>query len=121
MLADVVVGETPDEEEDGEEDEANELQRLSANSIDGSYCEPITRECTSADKNTVTRSQVIQFVVDSITTAVTNGLKNSGGIEAKTVECNLLLLAPKSNGIEEGHLRREGAKTWRYQRESCHS
>ena len=89
MAADVVVRETPDQEEDGQEDESNQLERLAADSIDGGNGEPVTRNGTGADQNTVTSCKVVELVVDRGTTSVANSLENSGAVEAETVESDI--------------------------------
>jgi hypothetical protein len=84
--AEVLEGESPDDEQDGQEDEANELQGLAADSVKGSDREPVTRDGTSADENAVTGSKVKELMVDGKTVSVTDGLEDSGGIQAKTVK-----------------------------------
>jgi hypothetical protein len=86
---DVIVGESPDDEQNGQEDEADELQGLAADCVNGSNREPVTRDGSSADEDAVTSSKVEKFVVDGSTATVADGLKDSGGIQTKTVESDI--------------------------------
>jgi hypothetical protein len=76
-------------EQDGQHGEANQLQRLAADSINGSNGEPITGDSTGADQDTVTGSKVVELVVDGVAASVADSLEDSRRIQTKTVECNL--------------------------------
>lgn len=73
----MVVGETPDNEENGEEGETNKLKRLTTDSVNGSNSEPVTRNGTRAHENAITGREVVELLVDSVSGAVANGLEDS--------------------------------------------
>lgn len=92
MVADLVVGEAEDKEEDGEHDEAGELERLPTNSIDGGNSQPVTWDGTGANQDTVTSGEVVQLVIDSLATSIADGCKDSGGVQSQTVKGNLAFM-----------------------------
>lgn len=64
LVAELVEGETPNYEENGEEREADELDGLAADGVDGKYRHPVSGDGTSADEDGVTGSQVVELLVD---------------------------------------------------------
>ncbi len=65
--------------------ETSKLDRLSANDIDGSNGEPVTRNSSCQYNNQVTDCQVHQLLVDSWATGESNGGKNDGGVQGNSV------------------------------------
>lgn len=76
MLTDVVVGESPNKEEDGENDEADELEGLATDGVDGSYGKPVARNGSSTDEDTVASGEVVELMVDSSSTSIADGCEN---------------------------------------------
>lgn len=98
--ADLVVGETHDAEEDGQDDEAHELDWLAANSVNESDGHPVTWDGTSADQDDVTNGNVVEELVGVDTLAVTDSLKDGRVVETDTVESNIEQ-EPRGGGTEE--------------------
>ena len=88
-LIQVVVGETNDNEDDGEEDEAHQLNWLTADGIDSGNGDPVTWDGASADDDQVADSSVVQHFPHGVTFGVADGLENDGVIETETVESNI--------------------------------
>jgi len=63
LLADDVVTETHQAEEEGQHDETHELDRLAANGVDGSNSDPVTWNGTSTDNDQVANSSLIEVLV----------------------------------------------------------
>jgi hypothetical protein len=80
VLADVVVGETPYEEEDGKEDEADELEWLAADSVNGKYGKPVARNGSCTDENAVASGEIVELMVNSSATSIANCLENGGRV-----------------------------------------
>ena len=85
-----VVGETDDDEEDGEHDEAHELDGFATDGIDCSDGDPVAWDGASAGDDQVANSSAAEDLVNSITFGKTNGLQDDGVVETKTVESDLL-------------------------------
>src|SRR5690242_2192040 len=100
MAAEVMVGETPDDEQNGKHDEADKLKDLAADSVNCRNCQPVTRNGTSTDEDAVTSSQVVELVVDGRTTTIANSLENSGRVQTETVEGDIEQ-EPRHGGSEE--------------------
>jgi hypothetical protein len=88
MAGEMLIGETPDDEEDGKADESHQLDRLTSDSVDSGNSHPVTWDGTSANENAVTSGQVKENLIDIWSSTVANSGKDSGGVETKTVELN---------------------------------
>ena len=86
VVAQVLEGEAPDDEEDGEEGEADELQRLAAYDVDCCDGEPVAWDGAGAGQDGVAGGEVVEFVVDGGAAAVADGLEYSGRIQAEAIE-----------------------------------
>lgn len=86
---DLVVGKSPDDEKDGKHGEADQLKWFTANGINGSDSEPVSRNGTSANQDTVTGSEIVQLVVDVGTSTISDSLKNGRRVQTKTIKGNL--------------------------------
>lgn len=86
MAAEMVVSETPDQEQNSEHDETNELENLATDRVDGRNSQPVSGNGTGADEDAVSSGQVVELVVDSSATSVANGLEDSAGVQSETVE-----------------------------------
>ncbi len=93
MVAELVIGETPNDEEDCKEAEANELQWLASNEVDSSNSKPVSRECSSDDENATTRGEIVESVVDGSGVGISNGLEYYRLVQAEAV---LVPLATRS-------------------------
>jgi hypothetical protein len=89
MGADMVICETPNNEENGQKGETDELKGLAANGVERSYSQPVSGNGACADQDTVTSSNIVEPVVDRRTATVADSLKNGSLVETKSVECNL--------------------------------
>lgn len=91
LLADLVVGETDDAEEDGEERETHQLNGLAANGINGGNRDPVTGDGTGADEDEVTNGGVEEVLVHvlGVARAVANLGQNNRVVETETVEGNI--------------------------------
>lgn len=85
---DVVVGETHDDEEDGQNSETTHLDGLAAESVNGSDGNPVSRDGTSKDNDNVADGSVVQELVDIgvVLGGVANGLEDDGVIQRETIE-----------------------------------
>jgi hypothetical protein len=89
VRGDVVEVEAPDEEENGKGDEAGHLDGLSSNSVDKCNGAPVTRDGTSADKNRVTSTQVVEGLINIVSGGVSDRSQDGGGVQSQTVEGNV--------------------------------
>jgi len=101
LLTNLVETETDDAEKNGEDDEATKLDWLTANSINESNGEPVTRNSTSAHKDNVADSGVPEQPVDVGAGREANLLENDGSVQTKTVESNVKQ-EPRTSGANEG-------------------
>lgn len=85
----VVIGETPDDEEDGEESESDQLEGLATNGVDGSHGEPVSRDGTGTGEDSVTGSKVVQLMVSISATSIADGLKDGRSVQTKSIEGNV--------------------------------
>lgn len=81
--------ETPDNEKDSEDTETTDLNGFSANGIDGSNGDPITRDRTGTNEDTVTGSEIVQLVVNGWSTGVSDSGQNGRVVQTKTVESDI--------------------------------
>ena len=65
VASEMLEVETPDDEEDGEDDESAELNRLASDGINECYCSPISGNGTSSNENAVSGSEVVEDLVNS--------------------------------------------------------
>lgn len=86
MAGKVLVGESPNDEENGEAHESHKLNWLTPDSVDGGNGHPVTWNSTSTDENAVTSSKVVEDLVNVWSSTVANGGKHSGRVETETVE-----------------------------------
>lgn len=86
--AQLVVGETHDDEEDGQDSEATKLDGLTAQSINGSDRNPVSRDGTSEDNDNVTNGGVVQVLVDGggVLGRVANDAQNGAVVEGETIK-----------------------------------
>lgn len=87
--SDLVVGETHDTEDDGEDDEAHELNRLTADSVNKSDSHPVSGNGTSADKDDVTDGDVVEELVHVVAVSVSDSLENGRVVQTDTIESNI--------------------------------
>ena len=64
VLGEFVVGEADDAEEDGEDDEAHQLDGFAADGVDGRDGDPVARDGAGADDDQVADGGVAEDVVD---------------------------------------------------------
>ena len=76
MLDQPVIGETDDKKEDCQYDETHVLDRLAANSIHESNCNPISWNSTSADNDKIADSSIVEDPVDIRSLSVANGVQD---------------------------------------------
>ena len=86
VRSDLVVCETHDAEEDGEDDETHELNWLATNGVNECDSHPVTWNGTSAHEDDVSDSNVVEEVVCVGLASVANSLENRGVVETDTVE-----------------------------------
>lgn len=86
--AQLVVGETHNNEEDGQDSEATKLDGLTAQSINGSNGNPVSRDGTSEDNDNVTNSGVVQVLVDGggVLGRVANDVQDGTVVEGETIK-----------------------------------
>ena len=89
--AQLAVGETDNAEEDGEHDEAHQLNGLPSDGVHGSHGYPIPRNGSSTDNDDVTDSAAIEDVVGRLGTSgrVANGGENDSVVETETIESDI--------------------------------
>jgi hypothetical protein len=69
--------------------EASDLKWLSADCVNSGNWKPVTWNGTSASKNGVTSSEIVQNMVDIGSTSESNSCEHSWGVETETVESNV--------------------------------
>ena len=85
-----VIGEADNDEYDGQQSEAHQLDGLPAYDIDESDCNPVAGDRTGADNDQVADSGVVEDLVHAVALRVADGAEDDGIIEAKPVEGNLI-------------------------------
>lgn len=79
-------GETDDDEEDGEDDEAAELDGFTADSVDCGDGDPVAGDGACTDDNEITNGSVAEDVVDVGATGVADCSEDGGVVETETIE-----------------------------------
>lgn len=85
-LEERIVGEANDDEENGQDDEAHQLDGLTANGINGGHGHPVAGNGTSTDEDQVTNGIATEGLVDGSTTTPADSAEDDGVVQAKTVE-----------------------------------
>lgn len=90
---DVVVSKTHDDEQNGEDDEATELDSFAAKGVDGGDRDPVSRHSTSQNNNQVTNGGIVQELVhvgDGLAAGgETNSLENLSVVQRQTIESDI--------------------------------
>lgn len=81
-----LIGETDDDEEDGQHNEAQQLDRLTAECINRSDGNPVSRDGTSTDQNQVARGGTVEVFVDVFTPTPSDSGKDNAVVQSKAVE-----------------------------------
>lgn len=89
FFSNLVVSETHDAENDCQDDEAHQLNWLASDGVGESDSDPVARNCSSADQDHVSNSDVVQVLVSGLATGIANGSQNSSVVETDTVECDI--------------------------------
>lgn len=84
VLTQLVVGESHDDEEHGQDTKAHQLDGLTAQSIDSGHSHPVARDSTSQDNDQVANGCVVQVVVGGLGSG--RGVTD-GGEDLKNREC----------------------------------
>ena len=84
--ADNVEAEADDAEEHCQEDESDQLDWLTADSVNKSDCDPISRDSTSEHQDDVADSHVLVVQVQIVATSVADLGQNGSGVETNAVE-----------------------------------
>lgn len=66
VLAQLVVGEAHDDEEDGEDGETHQLDRLAADGVDRGHGHPVARDRTGQDNDEVADGGVVEVLVSRL-------------------------------------------------------
>ena len=89
VFGQVVVCEADDDEEDGQDGEAHQLDGFPADGVDGGDGDPVAGDGAGADDDQVANGRVAEDAVDVVTLGVADCAQNNGVIETKTVEGNI--------------------------------
>lgn len=86
--ADVVVGETHDDEEDGQDGKATKLDRLAAEDVNSGNGNPVSRNGAGEDDDDVSNGGVVQVTVDIVDAlgGVANDIENGAVVQGEAVE-----------------------------------
>lgn len=87
----MIQHETEDTEDNGQPYEAEHLEWLSANGIDGKDGQPVTGDRTSTGEDDGSYCLVVKFKIQVRTTGVSNGFEYDTLVEAKTVKGKILV------------------------------
>lgn len=86
MAGQVLIGESPNDKEDGEAHKTHELNRFASNDIDGRNGHPVSRYRARNYEDAVASGEVVENFVNIWSSAITNSGEHSGGVETETVE-----------------------------------
>lgn len=86
VFADLVVGKSNDDEEDGQNGKAHELNRLATNRVDRGDSHPVAWNGAGADNDQVADSSVAEDVVHIAAAGIANGTENDRVVETQAVE-----------------------------------
>lgn len=89
VVQESVVGESDRSKDNCKHGETHELDGLASNGVHCGNSNPVTRDCSSTDKNQVTHSRVVEDLVHAVTFRVANGSENDRVVKTETVESNL--------------------------------
>mgnify|MGYP006900024593 CR=1 FL=1 len=81
-----VIGETDDDEEDGQHDEAHQLDRLTAEGINRSDGNPVSGDGTGADQNQVADGGPVEVFVDVFPSSPSDSRQDDAVVQSKAVE-----------------------------------
>nr|POE48707.1 hypothetical protein CFP56_38803 [Quercus suber] len=89
LLADGVVGETHDAEQDGEDGETHQLNRLATDGVDERDGNPVARDGTGTDEDEVTDGNIVVDLVHVVAARIADGREDGGVVETDAVERNV--------------------------------
>jgi hypothetical protein len=123
MAGEMLVGESPDDEENGQANESHQLDRLTSEGVDSGNSHPVTWDGASTDKNAVTSGQIIEDLVNIRTRSIANSCEHSRRVKTKTVELKALMLVRGLQLPYRFHLlqRPRETKSRLFLTESCRS
>lgn len=81
-----LVGETNDDKNNGQDDEADQLDGLAADGVDGGDRHPVAGDGTRTDQDQVTDGVLVEDLVDVLAAAPADSTQDDGVVETKTVE-----------------------------------
>ena len=87
----MLEAEAENAEDDGEESEADYLERLAAEGVDGDDGGPMARQRAGADKDDGADCLIVESVVESISVCIPDSMQNNSVIQSKTVESQILI------------------------------
>lgn len=86
VALEVVVSEAENDEDDGEEGEAHELNGLATDGVDESDGDPVAWDGAGADDDEVADGGVVEDFVDGVAAGVADGSQDDAVVERDTVE-----------------------------------
>ena len=107
-FVELVVSKTDDGEDDGEQNEAHQLNRFAANGVDSCDSDPVTWNGACAHNDQVADCIAVEDLVDGITLGEPDSAQDDGIVETKTIEGNLLFVSVRYwGGHHDTHVQEE--------------
>lgn len=88
-MAEVVVCETDDAEEDGQNDEAHQLDRFAADGVDQGDRHPVAGDGAGANDDQIADGLVVEGLVHIAAADEADRGEDDGVVEAETVKCDV--------------------------------
>lgn len=84
-FAQLVISETDDDEDNGQNSETHKLNGLATDGIDSSNCNPVARDGAGTGDDQVANCSVVKDFVDVVTLGISDGSQNDGIVQTETV------------------------------------
>lgn len=85
-LRQMVVRETDDAEDDGEEEEAEDLDRLATNGVDGGHRSPVSGNAAGTVEDEVANGGLPEHRVDGLAIGEADGVEDDGIVQTEAIE-----------------------------------
>lgn len=86
-----VVGEADDDEQDGQHTEAEDLDGLATDGVDGGNSGPVSGDSTSTDQDQVSDSVAVEDLVDVVASSPADSAQDNRVVETESVESWILV------------------------------
>jgi hypothetical protein len=81
-----VIGESDNDENNSQQDEASQLDWFATQSVYGSNGDPVPRDSACTDQDEIADCRIVEDLVDVLAASISNGSEDDRVVQTKTVE-----------------------------------